>query len=114
MKYKHHLFTFLMAIISIGLPSSVSSEALVVQDSLMNSTQDKNNAVILASKEKQVQQKIREYLITNHISGSIAVVKNKKKIFADGVGYSDISNQTLNSPATSYPIGSITKTIVAV
>lgn len=106
-----------MAIIAFGL-SRESSEALFVQDyysPLHNvSAQYKNISVITASNEKHIQQKIREYLISNHVSGSIAVVKNNKMFFSEGIGYSDVSKRTLNSPSTTYPIGSITKTIVAV
>ena len=114
MKYKYFLIYFL----TFGLSKSNTSEALFIQDSFKPfqhvSAQYKNNSIIPDSKEKHIQHKIREYLLTNHISGSIAVVKNNKKFFSEGIGYSDLSNRTLNSPSTTYPVGSITKTIVAV
>ncbi|HLO11395.1 MAG TPA: serine hydrolase domain-containing protein [Pseudoneobacillus sp.] len=114
MKYKYLLIYFL----TFGLSCSNTSEAHFAQNSfkpLNNvSAQYKNNSVIPDSKEKHIQHKIREYLLSKHISGSITVVKNNKKFFSEGIGYSDLSNRTLNSPSTTYPVGSITKTIVAV
>ncbi|WP_413301855.1 serine hydrolase domain-containing protein [Bacillus sp. 1P10SD] len=114
MKYKYLLIYFL----TFGLSCSNTSEAHFTQKSikLLNnaSAQYKNNSIIPDSKEKYIQQNIREYLISNNVSGSIAVVKNNKKYFYEGIGYSDISNRKLNSTSTTYPIGSITKTMVAV
>lgn len=117
MKIKNLLFYLFMAIISFGLSSSESAEALFTQEyfkPLHNvSAQYEDKSMIPASKEKHIRQKIRDYLISNHVSGSIAVVKNNKKLFSEGFGYSDVYNRSLNRPSTTYPIGSITKTIVA-
>lgn len=81
------------------------SEPLIVQDSVKPAA---------AASHSEMGQKIREYLASNHVSGSISVVKNGMTLFSEGAGYSDISEQTLNRPTTTYPIGSITKTMVAV
>jgi CubicO group peptidase (beta-lactamase class C family) len=106
-----------MAIIFFGLSSSESSEVLFNQEYFKPynvSAHYEKKPVIPGSKKEHIRQKIENYLITNHLSGSIAVVKNNKKVFTEGIGYSNIFNRTLNSPSTTYPIGSITKTIVAV
>ncbi|MDQ0198935.1 serine hydrolase domain-containing protein [Neobacillus ginsengisoli] len=118
MKYKYLLFYLFMAIIFFGLSSSTSSDELFNQIYLKPlhnaSAQYEKNSVIPVSKEEHIRQKIREYLISNHVNGSIAAVKNNKRFFSEGVGYSDIFNRTLNSQYTTFPIASITKTIVAV
>lgn len=101
MKYKY----FLIAMLSFGLSGWVSDIAPLHHVSAQYT---------FAPREKQIQQKIREYLIFNHVNGSVAAVKNNKEIFSEGVGFSDISNRTVNRPTTTYPIASITKTIVAV
>ncbi len=74
-------------------------------------TKDKMNAE--QTKETIVQQKIREYLQKNDLSGSVAVVEGNHTIFNEGVGYADIGNKTLNQSSTTYPIASITKTFVS-
>ncbi|MEO2077586.1 MAG: serine hydrolase domain-containing protein [Bacillus sp. (in: firmicutes)] len=107
MKYKYLLIYFLTLVLS-----SFHIQATLKPSH--NVSAQNNTSIIPASKENQIQKKISGYLKSNHISGSIAVVKNKKKIFTGGIGYSDVSNHTLNSPSTTYPIGSITKTMVAV
>ncbi|MGG3466164.1 serine hydrolase domain-containing protein [Neobacillus pocheonensis] len=102
MKYKLFLIAMLF---SFGLSGCVNSNAPLHHVSAQYT---------FASREKQIQQKIREYLISNHVNGSVAAVKNNKEIFSEGVGFSDLSKRTLNSPTTTFPIASITKTIVAV
>ncbi|WP_223593914.1 serine hydrolase domain-containing protein [Neobacillus bataviensis] len=92
----------LIAIFSFGIFSSACSEESI------------RPAAASHSEEIQIHQKIREYLVSNHVSGSIAVAKNGSTLFSEGTGYSDISKRTLNRPTTTYPIGSITKTMVAV
>jgi CubicO group peptidase (beta-lactamase class C family) len=60
-----------------------------------------------------IHQRIRDYLISKHVVGSVAIVKNKQLTFNEGVGFSDIKNRTVNQSATTFPIGSITKVMVA-
>ncbi|MDQ1147025.1 CubicO group peptidase (beta-lactamase class C family) [Bacillus sp. SORGH_AS 510] len=107
MKYKYLLIYLLTLVLS-------SNHIQATLKPLHNVSAQDNNSIKPTSKEIQIQQKISDYLKSNHISGSIAVVKNKKNIFTGGIGYSDVSNHILNSPSTTYPIGSITKTLVAV
>lgn len=60
-----------------------------------------------------VQTRLWQYLFTNHISGSVVVAKNNKIIFNEGIGYANFGTRTLNKPTTTYPLASITKSIVA-
>ncbi|MEH7332448.1 serine hydrolase domain-containing protein [Neobacillus drentensis] len=94
----------LIAIIVFGFFNSSFSESLIAQGSIEPA----------AVSDSEMQKKIREYLVSNHVSGSIAVAKNGSTLFSEGAGYSDISERTLNRSTTTYPIGSITKTMVAV
>jgi teichoic acid D-alanine hydrolase len=63
--------------------------------------------------KNNVQMKIRDYLFSHHINGSVAVVKNGGIIFNDGFGYSNFKNGSKNQSSTTYPIASITKAFVA-
>lgn len=60
-----------------------------------------------------IRAKIKNYLLSRKINGSIAVVNNNKVIFNEGVGYANFQKKLLNTPATTHPIGSITKSLVA-
>jgi CubicO group peptidase (beta-lactamase class C family) len=64
--------------------------------------------------KEPVDLKIRELLLSKHIYGSITVVKNAETVFNEGVGFADRSRQKANVASTTFPIGSITKTVVAV
>lgn len=59
------------------------------------------------------QTRVLQYLLSNHISGNVLVVKDHKIIFNEGVGYANISTKAPNKPTTTYPIASITKSMVA-
>ena len=59
------------------------------------------------------QQKIRDYLLSKHVNGSIAVVKKDKVIFNEGIGLANRASGRANLPSTTFPIGSITKLMVA-
>ncbi len=75
---------------------------------------NEHERVALAQKnEEMLQQKIRDYLNTNSLSGTIAVVRGKHILFNEGVGYTNIEKKVLNTPSTTYPIGSITKIFVS-
>jgi teichoic acid D-alanine hydrolase len=65
------------------------------------------------SKEKLIQTKVTEYLLSHHINGSVAVLNDNRIIFNEGVGYSSFKNRKRNQSSTTYPIGSITKAFVA-
>lgn len=65
------------------------------------------------SKSKTPQQRIYDYLLAHHVNGSVAIVKNNKSIFNEGLGYADFKNYVINGPTTTYPIASITKLFVA-
>ncbi len=68
----------------------------------------------IASPEIQaVRQKIHKFLISNGINGNVAVVKNGTILFNEGMGFANFTEQSKNQPATTHPIGSITKSIVA-
>lgn len=60
-----------------------------------------------------LQQSIRDYLENNKLNGTVAVVNGNRILFNDGVGYADFYKKRLDTNATTYPIGSITKTFVA-
>lgn len=64
-------------------------------------------------KPSSLDSRIETYLRFNEINGTVAIVKNKRLIFNEGIGYTDIKTRSLNQPGTTYPIGSITKTFVA-
>ncbi|MEH7116545.1 serine hydrolase domain-containing protein [Neobacillus vireti] len=59
------------------------------------------------------QQRIRHYLMSKHVNGSIAVVKQDKVIFNEGIGLANRATRSVNRSSTTFPIGSITKVIVA-
>ena len=61
-----------------------------------------------------VKSKIRDYLQANHINGSIAVIKNGNILFNDGIGFANFNKRSLNQADTTFPIASITKSIMAV
>ncbi|MFJ7728393.1 serine hydrolase domain-containing protein [Neobacillus sp. NPDC097160] len=63
--------------------------------------------------ENGIQQAIRDYLIFHHVNGSIAVVKQNKILFQEGVGFANRKRQIANKPTTAHPIASITKLMVA-
>jgi CubicO group peptidase (beta-lactamase class C family) len=64
--------------------------------------------------DKPLKDSIREYLRSQQVSGSVLVVKGDKVIFNEGVGLADRSRAVPNLPSTTFPIGSITKAMVAV
>ncbi|MDP4084018.1 MAG: serine hydrolase domain-containing protein [Bacillota bacterium] len=64
-------------------------------------------------KNKQVEKKLKNYLESQQISGSVMVVKNKGIVFNEGAGYSNIKKRKKNTPSTTYPIASMTKVFVA-
>ncbi|MFK9090080.1 serine hydrolase domain-containing protein [Bacillus salipaludis] len=63
--------------------------------------------------ENRIQQAIRDYLISHHVNGSIAVVKKNDILFQEGVGFANRKRQIANKPTTTHPIASITKLMVA-
>jgi len=63
--------------------------------------------------ENSIQQEIRNYLISHHVNGSIAVVKQNDILFQEGVGYANRKWKITNLPLTAHPIASITKLMVA-
>lgn len=67
----------------------------------------------LLTNKTWIARNLNKYLISNHINGSVAVIKNKSIIFNEGVGYSNIKKGLYNQPSTTYPIASITKVFVA-
>jgi CubicO group peptidase (beta-lactamase class C family) len=64
--------------------------------------------------DKPLKESIREYLQTQQVSGSVLVVNRDKVIFNEGVGLADRSRTIPNLPSTTFPLGSITKAMVAV
>jgi len=73
----------------------------------------KEQIVQIVKKETSIQQGISDYLISRHINGSVAIVKQNRVIFNRGLGYADVKNHILNSASTSFAIGSVTKAFVA-
>jgi len=63
--------------------------------------------------DNPIHQKISDYLVSKHVFGSVAIVKNKQLIFNEGVGFSDIKKRIVNQSGSTFPIGSITKLVVA-
>ncbi|MEH7096638.1 serine hydrolase domain-containing protein [Neobacillus vireti] len=66
-----------------------------------------------SAETQKVQEKIHAYLLSKHVNGSIAVVKKKKLIFNEGIGLANRAAGRVNLPSTTFPIGSISKVIVA-
>lgn len=63
----------------------------------------------------QVREKsLRQYLQSKHVNGSVRVVRDEKVIFNEGIGFANLKNSKANLPSTTFPIGSITKSMVAV
>lgn len=60
-----------------------------------------------------LQTKLTQYLASRDINGSIAVVKNKKILFNEGLGYANILTGAVDKPTTTYPLASVTKSMVA-
>ncbi len=106
MKVNRPLVFILIAIAVFGQAGCVNQQDEKVQHHA--SANDE-----LAQKTDPVQAKIKDYLVSNHINGTISIIKDNKTIFDEGVGYADFQNGLLNEPSTRHPIGSITKSIVA-
>ncbi|NRD76446.1 beta-lactamase family protein [Bacillus sp. BRMEA1] len=68
----------------------------------------------IAQKQANIAWKIRDYIRSNDINGSIAILKGEKILFNEGAGFSNFNKRMTNTAETTYPIGSITKSIVAV
>ncbi|MDP4169907.1 MAG: serine hydrolase domain-containing protein [Bacillota bacterium] len=60
-----------------------------------------------------LQDKIKKFLLSNKVNGSVVVIRDKKTILDEGFGYSSIEKKIFNQAQTTYPIASITKTFVA-
>ena len=56
---------------------------------------------------------LRQYLDSQGVSGSVAVMKGRETLFNEGFGFAERGRAVRNAEYTTYPIGSITKTIVA-
>ncbi|WHY84898.1 serine hydrolase domain-containing protein [Neobacillus novalis] len=81
--------------------------------SIIKEESEKEKAALAQKNEEMLQQKIREYLNTNSLSGTFAVVRGKHILFNEGAGYANIEEKSLNTASTTYPIGSITKIFVS-
>lgn len=57
--------------------------------------------------------KIRKYLLSQHVNGSVAIIKGRNVLFNEGLGFASVTPQALNQAETTFPIASITKLIVA-
>lgn len=60
-----------------------------------------------------LQTKLTQYLVSHDINGTVAVVKNKKILFNEGLGYANILTGEEDKPSTTYPLASVTKSMVA-
>lgn len=78
------------------------------------SFQDPSSIVHAQVHDKVLEKKLRDYLIAKHINGSVMVSKDTKVIFNEGIGFANRKNTNANLPSTTFPIGSITKAMVAV
>ncbi|NHM31108.1 serine hydrolase domain-containing protein [Neobacillus terrae] len=65
------------------------------------------------SEEKKLHLKIRSYLREKGINGSVAVMKGTEVLYNEGVGNADIGREIKNTKKTTFPIASITKSMVA-
>lgn len=79
-----------------------------IQDTL-NQTQVGN----LEGKPETLQQKIRDFLLSTNINGSVSIIKNNQVIFLEGIGYADQDKQLPNNAYSNYPIASISKLFLA-
>lgn len=66
-----------------------------------------------AEMDNLVNRRISAYLKSNHVNGSVAIVKDQALIYNEGIGFANRKERTNNQPGTKFPIGSITKAIVA-
>lgn len=116
MRSKYLLFYLFIALLTFGLSSSEGANFLFREGyiKLLPYASAEKKLKKPISKEEQVQERVRNYLTKNKINGSIVIVKKNKKVFDEGIGYAEIALGTPSQPSTTYPIGSITKTIVAV
>lgn len=114
MKFKYFGF-FVLIIIFLAGQAGCQSNGNLDQQNLSASKKQTITKVAQnhVSKLMKPQQKIYDYLLARHVNGSVAIVKNNKTIFNDGIGYSNFKNRTINAAHTTYPIGSITKIITA-
>ncbi|MFJ5715551.1 serine hydrolase domain-containing protein [Neobacillus sp. NPDC093127] len=95
-------------------PKNIDKTPMEKKDPSINKEESEKEKAALAQKnEEMLQQKIREYLNTNSLSGTIAVVRGKHILFNEGTGYANIEKKSLNTASTTYPIGSITKIFVS-
>ena len=65
------------------------------------------------AEENNIHLKIRSYLREKGINGSVAVMKGSKVLYNEGVGHADIGRDIKNTKKTTFPIASITKSMVA-
>lgn len=84
----------------------------LTQNNFQNEDEAKKSAQKIALNEA-TQKKLRQYLLSKRVNGSVAVVRETQILFNEGIGFADIKNGRANLPSTTFPIGSITKVIVA-
>lgn len=113
MKFNYVQRALLLAVLTIGLTGCQSQEYI-----LNNQDLKLRDHSVSAHYEKglgphSVQSRIRDYLFSKQINGTVAVIKGHKTIFNEGIGYTDLKTRSFNQPNTTYPIGSITKSFVA-
>ncbi|WP_176699678.1 serine hydrolase domain-containing protein [Neobacillus massiliamazoniensis] len=82
------------------------------QNNFPNYIETKKAAQKMALNEP-TQKKLRQYLLSKHVNGSVAVIRETQILFNEGIGFADIKKGRANLPSTTFPIGSITKAIVA-
>ena len=98
MKFKYLVITLFLIAQSCSVSSKIGVRHVGAQT---HKVQDK------------VQEKIQAYLLSKHVNGSIAVVKKNKVIFNEGIGLANRATGRVNLSSTTFPIGSVTKVIVA-
>lgn len=112
MKFNHWQRTLLF-ILALSLAGCQSKEIMLPDNDLQLQEHTESAKCCKGTGPYSVQSRIRDYLLSHQINGSVAVIKNKKSIFNEGIGYNDLKARSFNRPDTTYPIGSITKTFVA-
>ncbi len=68
----------------------------------------------IPNKSETLQLNIRDYLRSyKDFSGSISVMQDNQILYRQGIGYANIEKELMNTPTTTFPIGSISKLFTA-
>ncbi|WP_066065682.1 serine hydrolase domain-containing protein [Neobacillus soli] len=107
MKWRAYQWLVVLASIFIGTAGCQSNRNILKPKHVVSAHYEGNQ------KGYSTHEKIRNYLLSHHVNGSIAVVKQNEIIFQEGIGFANRKQRITNQSSTAHPIASITKLIVA-